>query len=381
MPILDRNKEKYYDSFFSGNITIGLKYSALNPENIYTLKEAEISERLARIHAAAQLRPMKIQNLLQEIENHQNTIFLKERFHNASIHRNENDITIKKLPEKQKKQAVAYADFEYDKDTSPLEHIIEGMEYLAGLKNQLSKASQKAMYSLVPETQEWISKAKPLSKMSLPKKLEIYFEDADKMLTNMQLAVPKYQGVTEDMLKESKVSVKAGISYISRYLEATAGRVLDPVYDRAEKRDISERIHREDLILIGGHTVHRLLNKNLEGRDIYDVKSRKEVIKETALLVAAAIQNDIPVEAFLPNEEGKISREPVTIVRSGCDIKQLTKIKEGFYKKFMSDMGELFGIEDLLAEKEKYPDTLENRESIKTEDAQIEREENTVCLN
>lgn len=370
MPILDISKEIHSDSFFPGDIAIGLKYCALNPENIYTLKEAELSERLARIHASAQLRTGKIQNVLQEIENHQNYTFFKEQFHKASINRYEIDRKIKDLPEKQKKQAVADADHQYAGVVRPLEHLIGGMEYLAGLNGQLSKESEKAICAIVPGSEELIRGKQPFREVITPKNLEIYFEDADKMLTNMQLAAPKYKDAADSMRKNSKVSVNAGIQYISRYFEATVSRVLDPLYDRAEQRNMAKAIHREDLIKIGGHTVHEILNERLNAtdqrmflrmgledkfrkKDIYEVMSPKEVKKETALLVAAALQNDTRVEALIPNGDGKVKPEPVPFIRKGCDVKHLTKVKEGFYQKFLCNMGDPF------VEKNEYEDIME----------------------
>lgn len=353
MPVLDNNKKKNSDSFFPGDITIGLKYSALNPENVYTLKEAELMERLARVHAAAQLCTGEVQKLLQEIEKHHDYTFLKERFHKASINRYELGVKIDKLPEKQKKQAMSAADHEYGKDVRPLEQLIEGMEYLAGIKDKLSKDSQKAVRTIVPVSEELIKGKESLRKVVPPKKLEIYFEDADKMLTNMQLAVPKYKAAAGDALKNSRVSMNAGIQYISRYFEATAGRLLDTLYDRAEQ-NMAKGIRREDLILIDGHTVHELLDRS-QGASApgYSAMSDERVKKETALLVAAALQNDTRVEAIIPNSEGKIRPEPVPITKKGCDVKQLTKVKDDFYQKFMSNIGAPF------AEKKEYEDTME----------------------
>ena len=377
-----KGKSKQY---FWGNPALGVKYPAVNPKYKSSVKQAELSERLARIHEAAQLRPKAIRKLIKEFE-------YSSMFKETKIKMDDQYNKLYQNP------AEMMSKEEYKKEVKKLdeqvkekgfEQVIETMEYLAGIRPELNENTRARMEKYAkPKTDEKENRKKVTvpelpekgseleierNKVLKPweiKRLDINFENMDDMLTNMELAVAKskensklkYKEISENVLKNGKVNDQAAELYLGLYFEATANRLLDPLYQEFETKNTS--INRTALISVNGKTVKNIMLDKM-GREAFNNMSREERNRQASLIVAAGLQSGKRVEAFLPQEDGKVSGYPVAIGMTGCDVKKLEKVNDGIIMKILYKIGDLFHLTHRGEKKEEYQNILAAREEIR----------------
>ena len=364
---VNKMKSRNIQSRFPGDIAIGVCYPAVNPENIYSEKEAGFKERLARIHEAAQLRDPKVREILHEIENSKEVLWLKSQMHTASqdyFERNGIAMRAFKIREEKMEPEEKQAFADYAAALDMMEYIVGIQPEIKGtaremLSEQIEKKMLAGKEQQAPENQKqgtdfWIEQIGQYGKevvypWQMPNgKLKINFENADHILTNIQMAVPKYKDVSQNILSGSKLKDEAALPYMKEYFKGTANRLLDPIYDNFERK--ASGMDRMDLIVVGNKSVRELMDEK-HGKEAVDSWTPAKRKSETALLVAAGVQSGARVAAMIPRADGTVNGSPVPISGSGFHVEEMKKVEEGFWTKLFYAIGDFLRITHHEADK------------------------------
>ena len=326
-------------SFFPGDISIGAEYPAVDLENIFTLEEAKFQERLARIHVAAQLRSPQIQAFLNELENGEIFTDRHQKMHEKS------------------RLCYEYSldTLGYEKEAKDYSAFLDMMEYVAGIRSELDKETSdfldlRLYYSdsFVNSTEnlerEW---AKDIDLQEIGK-LDLKFENVDHIMTNIQMAVPKYKDVARNVLEGTKIKNEAAIPFMKEYFIGTGSRLLDPVFQDFEKTN-EDGLERMDLVIVAGKTVREHMNEK-HGADVVNGWTQEKRNQETALLLAAGLQNDNRVEIYVPQGNG-VYNKPLPVTRDGCNVREMTKLEDGFWMSLLYAIGDFLHLTHHDAEK------------------------------
>ena len=356
------------------NYSIITEHPALDPEKIFTYKEAELQERLEMVRQMAKFRPKEVQNQLRAFESSELFQSVAEKMHNKSKEffeksKKKNEYLYKKEDECSNPE---YRDFEDCMEMQNYDTAIEVLECLVGIYNMnTSKDALEKMNKVAAE-----QKLPPLP--PLPKggryqevakpwemgQLEIHFGNAEKVLSEM-MEMPDAKKMSKEILKNGPGSKTAAEAYLNRYLKESVNRLLEPLYhdlpnDRTwqDEKGVNNIFSQEDLIIVGGMTVREHLDR---AKVPYSEREN-----QTALLVGAALQNGDHVELFYPDHNQKISQYPIQLKMDGCEVKKLEKIEDGFWASLLYRISDYFGWTSRKKQREEYTGTMQAREKIRT---------------
>ena len=255
-------KKKDPKKFMLGDVRTALKYPALDPKNIFSSKEAELAERMARVREAVQLRPGQTADIIDDFE--KSVSISKEMMENASqasylkSDMNQNEKTMNEGEMKPYENAVEVMEFMVGLRTKEQtsETAIRG--YRKWLKQVATKLAEKEQVKVsekklekeidqaINRTAEMGSQVKNPTEIG---KLELNFENIDNVLTNIQKSVPEYKEISQEVLENSQINMEVAAPFIKDYFKATANRLLDPIYSAYETN--YGGLDRADLLIVG----------------------------------------------------------------------------------------------------------------------------------
>ncbi len=234
---------------------------------------------------------------------------------------------------------------EYDK-------FLQGVEYAAGVRTgpvpqEVTQLYQQR-YAVQLDT-EMIARAQAPSR--IPNKLQVEFENLDNKLLHQQFANPENWGKSPSDATLAEMTQAQVDKSVEGYARGTAERLIAPLFESAEKSSHG-LINRTDLIIVGGKTVSEIMMERFNARNPngsrieFETYTKENMVKATSEIVAAGLMSGQRVEAFVPNADGTIPKEPAQITKTGYEPSKLKPVtlngwerfwaKRGFYKEKMA---------------------------------------------
>ena len=320
-------------------------YPAMDPKGKFSIVDIKAAERQMRLDAALQSCDPDVVEYVRQVQQSDAVRELKEQLLQDSQKHRLLTRTIRQglQPElkefmwgETKKLETGLAAMNYAK-------LQEGLEYVAGMKFGLVPQEIRDFFANTLQTplrEDLLERA--WENRPIPEKFEVKFENLDNRLLQQQLGDPdNWDKAPEDM---PPVAEEAVVHLVDSYAGATADRLLDTLFPKAEALGSGTEINRGDLIIIDGKTVRERIYEAYLARqgkpaefDAYYAAHHRELTND---LVAAGLMADKQVEVFVPDKTGKIPENPTPIVRTGYEPMQPVTLnawerfwsKYGFYK-------------------------------------------------
>lgn len=252
--------------------------------------------------------------------------------------------------------------------------LLQGIEYAAGVRTGPVPQEVADHYSQVLGTGLDMEKVNAAQRYCQPAKMEMRFQDFDNKMLQRAFANPHNWGKSpKEMAAAADVlDMETYASAIPPYAVATAGRVIEPAFREVE-RTSGGRLDRGDLIIIDGKTVKEKMledyTRTQGDPDKFNEFYQKNLRQATSEYTAAALLAGKRVEAFLPDEKGRLPDEPTQIVRTGYEPSALKPEKFNMWQRHFAKRGYY---KEKVARQEEYERMMAARERVK-ENAAKER--------
>ena len=329
------------------------KYPGIDPKGCACEVDMSFANRVARLKAALPSRPLMTMSYvgqrLSELEDLQSRIY-------SSWQEMEFDCRKIQLNQRAAKLAVTQESSDWLLDQAD-DYAREGngiqtvnmylnvLEYAAGLTDREPTLQERAFLKRLEAPLDEAVERRRHDSLTQPLKVEVEFTNFDNQVQQKFFSSPlawekKPADTPNDVARPEAVE-----GAISRYAAATADRALDPLFEHAEK--ITQgKISRADLITVDGKTVKELMAerfREMESNETFETWYGKNVRQMTNDLVSAGLMAGKRVEAFVPDKNGRIPKEPAQVVKTGYTPSPLKKVtlnawerhfaKHGFYKE------------------------------------------------
>lgn len=329
------------------------KFPGIDPRGNACEVDMDFANRIARLKAAVPSRPLVTQSYvgqrLRELEDLQSDIYLywqEMEFECKDIQLSERAAKLAVTQESSDwflEQAESIA-----RESGGIRHInmyLNVLEYAAGLTDREPTLRERGFLKQLNAPLEDIAERRRYDSLIQPLKVEVEFTNFDNQVQQKFFSNPLAWGKTPEDTPDDVARPEAVEKPISRYAAATADRAVDPLFDHAEK--ITQgNISRGDLITVDGKTVKEIMIerfKGTKGGESFEKWYGDNVRRMTNDLVSAGLMAGKRVEAFVPDKNGRISKEPAQVVKTGYAPSPLKKVtlnawerhfaKHGFYKE------------------------------------------------
>lgn len=238
-------------------------------------------------------------------------------------------------------------------DISRVNGFVNVLEYVAGLTDRVPTDQERAFMKnvdgeLTPEVEAAREKD-----IVIPDKIQVKFENLDHQVEQKFFSSPLAWDKTPEDIPHDVASVEAIQDSLSRYAAATGDRFMSPLFERAEKATHGI-ISRGNLITVDGQTVREVMQEQYnqlkkEGNLPIDEGSQRRMLFEdwfkknekqmTGELVSAALMAGKRVEAFIPDKNGNIPKEPKQVTKTGYEPSPLKKVTLNAWERHFSKYG------------------------------------------
>lgn len=361
-----------------------VRYPGVDPEGKYSKKEMEFADREARIREALSVRPKEVQDLVERFlaslqrnegprempENGVQAAFNRMREHSRQMRLLSRGSKLCPDPEAAEYMKKELEDGEKSPEFQEYDRFLKGLEQLAGIDSKPLSPEMKEFFSdrLGAPLPANVDRLRCIPDRQ-PASFSVSFENFDHQSAQAFFSNPHNYGKKPADMPEDPLDLEAASGAVTRYAVATATRSLDPVFDKIENRlgQIPGAPDRGSLVIVDGKTVRERMQEeyNLSGSpEGFESWYRENLKQKSAEYVAAGLMAGKRVEAFVPDENGKLPQEPVQVTKEGYEPTPLKKVTLNAWERFMSRRG--FYKEKTAAAAE-YQAALEARERVHKE--------------
>ncbi len=359
------------------------KYPGIDPMGCFCEVDLGFKDRISKIEAAAKTRPEEIQKYAEQVGaglNDQNTkvgkIWSRVR---EGVKRVQVNTRAAKCAVTQEDSDWFLAEKEdaINETTSfqGFDKLLNVMEYAVGLSDRAPDKEEREMAEMcgLPLTPEL--EAKRDDPVRVPDGIKVEFQDFSHKMEQLQFCNPENWGKRSKNMSKDAPSPEQAEHYMEKYVEATADRYITPLFAQAE-RATNGIINRGDLIIVGGRTVSEIMEEKyregIQNGTIDKGVSEPEWYQEnlnrmTGEIVSAGLMAGKRVEAFVPDKEGRIPKEPIGITKSGYEPSPLEKVTLNAWERHFARYGHF---EKKAAKAVDYQQTMEARERLELRNAQ-----------
>ncbi len=339
-----------------------IRFPGIDPVGKYSVIDMKFAQREATIRARLQSAPpevaTKANELLDKCSNSSSPFYQTKEQMKLFAAQHRSFTRGSKLclnPHGAKLLAQHARELEYNMPVERYDTLLQGIEYIAGVKEGPVPQEVKSYYEeflQTPIDTDLIQRNQ--EKTQPPAHVDIQFENFDHTLVHHQFCSPHNWGKTPAQLKEVGFSVNLVENLVTPYAAATVRRSLNPLFQQAEEMGHS----RGGLTLIDGKPASQLIVDAKE-KGQYAHMAEKEIVNQ---LVAGALMAGKRVETYLPDANGKFPQEPTQITKSGYEPTPVKQVVMNGWQRFFSKHG---FYKELTAQKDEYDKIMAGREQMR----------------
>lgn len=347
-----------------------IRFPGIDPVGKYSVIDMKFAQREATIRARLQSAPPEVAATANELLDKcadSNSPFYQAKEQMKMFATQHRTFTRgSKLclnPHGSKLLAQHARELEYNMPVERYDTLLQGIEYIAGVKEGPVPQEVKSYYEeflQTPIDNDLIQRNQ--EKTQPPAHVDIQFENFDHTLVHHQFCSPHNWGKTPAQLKEVGFSVNLVENLVTPYASATVRRSLNPLFQQAEEMGHS----RAGLTLIDGKPASQLIVDAKE-KGQYARMPEKEIVNQ---LVAGALMAGKRVETYLPDANGKFPQEPTQITKSGYEPTPVKQVVMSGWQRFCSKLG---FYKELTAQKDEYDKIMAGREQMRTKLDHLEK--------
>lgn len=368
------------------------KFPAIDPMGCFCEVDLGFKDRLSKIEAAAKTRPEEIQKYVEQVRTGMDDwdtkvgkvwnlvregarrVQINTRAAKCAMTQEDSDWFLA-----EKEDAI--------KDTPSFRgfnKLLNVIEYAVGLSDRVPnreerEEAEKYGLPLTPELE-----AKRDDPVRVPDGIKVEFQDFSHKMEQLQFCKPENWGKESKNVSKDAPSSEEAEHYLEKYVEATADRYITPLFVQAE-RATNGIINRGDLIIVGGRTVSEIMEeiyregiqKGTIGKGVMESEWYKENLNRmTGEIMSAGFMAGKRVEAFVPDKEGRIPKEPIGLTKSGYEPSPLEKVTLNAWERHFARYGHF---EKKAAKAVDYQQTMEARERLELRNAQKKIEADSLA--
>lgn len=245
--------------------------------------------------------------------------------------------------------------------------MMQGVEYAAGVRTGPVPEEVKGFYHDVLKTDLDLDMVKKAELVHPAERLHVEFEDLDNKMLHRAQANPHNWGKPAWELEKIADSIDLDTAYeaITPYARATADRAISPAF-AAQEKATDGIVNRADLIIIDGKTVREKMFEDFtaSGQDPTEFERffRRNYAAATNEYVSAGLMAGKRVEAFIPDQLGRIPAEPTLITKTGYEPSPLKPEKFNAWQRYFSKHGYY---KEKVARQQEYERMTAARERVK----------------
>lgn len=345
------------------------QFPGIDPKGCYTEIDLGYKSRVQKLLGACQSRPAPIRELTETMLDNMNMDILKNYCAKVQNYR----MAQKLSPSRdaaddnvsmEERNRITLGGFQ-----KYIEDFLGELEYINGLSDR-EPDWQEVLGNVGKKEKRRM--AEILERRNLPataeQGLKINFMDLDSIVAQKYFSNPLSLGKGPETLPKDVAKATSVDELLDSYASATADMVLNPAFSRGEK-DTAGHLNRVDLIIVDGRTVGEILaereRKTPRKSNITMDEYRRQQTNE---IVAAGLMAGKRVEAFLPDERGRIPREPIQITKSGYEPSPLKKVTLNAWERHFSKHGYF---KEKAAKAAEYQKFMEARERVRLKNQSV----------
>lgn len=216
------------------------------------------------------------------------------------------------------------------------------------------------------------------STKKIANRLNLKFENFDNFVDQAFFSDPKNWNKPEETpQKETHIDMRR---CMENYIKGNVSTTLSALYSRVDAQENASSatgMNRGNLIIIDGKTVRERLQEMYmdpsQNRDPkqFDNYYRTNYQAETNRMIAAALMAGKKVEAFIPDANGKLPNQPVSLTKSGYTPSADRPITMNLWQRFWNRLG---FYKEKAAQRDEYNRMQEARTRVKAQAAGEQRE-------
>ncbi len=370
------------------------KFPAMDPMGSYCEVDLGFRDRISKIEAAAKTRPEEIQKYVEQTVNDWNSPDKKVSRAWDRVREAAQKVACNT---RAAKRAVTQEDSDWfleerqgliDKSMyfQRFDRLLNVMEYAVGISNRApSKEEIETAKELeVPFTPTL--EALRDAPVRVPDEIKVEFQDFSHKMEQLQYCNPENWGKRSRNVPKDAPSAEAAEHYMEKYVEATADRYISPLFAQVENAT-EGIVNRGDLIIVGGKTVSEVMEEKYRqgigdgtiGSNVSQKKWYEQNLKRmTGEIVSAGLMAGKRVEAFVPDKEGRLPKEPIGITKTGYEPSPLEKVTLNAWERHFARHGYY---KEKAAKAVDYQQTMDARERVQVRNAQSRIEANRLSGN
>ena len=349
-----------------------IRFPGVDPVGKFSVIDMKFEQRLAAVRAALESRAPEVRDYarsLMDSAGSNQTLRDQTRAMFAAAEEHRTLTRASKLcpdPEGRRLLHERARSLEVSQAVEQMDKYLQGVEYAAGVRTGPVPQEIQAYFAndlQMPLNMEVIAKAPQVGQ--IPREIHVDFQNLEHKFLQRHFSDPRNWGKpTLDVEKADLVSLDEAAGAITPYARVTADRVIDPLFHGLE--DASNHLmDRGDLIIVDGKTVRERIQEQFQasGRqgsfdDFYRDNSRRL----TNELVSSALMAGKRVEAFVPDQYGRLPQEPVQITKTGYEPSPLKKVTLNAWQRHFSKYG---FYKEKVAKAAEYKNAMEARERVR----------------
>ncbi|MCI8529624.1 MAG: DUF1682 domain-containing protein [Lachnospiraceae bacterium] len=361
---------------------IGEKFPAVDPAGCYSEVDMGFKDRMEKIKAAQATRPEAVQEYTRQLlDNFDKPTTGVGVMWGRVVH----DTQRIRVDTRAAKRAMVQEDSDWFLDAirelkedseniQQFDRLLNVMEYAVGLTDRVPSPEEKQLVEglKIPLTPELEAKRKEPAKV--PETIHVEFADFSSKMEQKYFANPEYWGKSRRRAPKDAPSVEVAEASMEKYAGATADRQIAPLFAQAEGATRG-RVNRGDLIIVGGKTVREIMEEkfqqgikdgSIDAKTDEDTWYKQNLNQMTGNIVSAGLMAGKRVEAFVPDRNGNIPKEPVGITKTGYEPSPLEKVTLNAWERHFARHGRY---QAKAAKAVDYQQTMEARERVQLRNA------------
>ncbi len=346
------------------------QFPGIDPKGCYTEIDLSYKARVQKLLGACQSRPAPIREFTETFVDKKLSTFILETFC-ARIQ----DYRMAQKLSPSEDAASDNEDMEekyqimLERSLKHIEDDLGELEYINGLSDR-EPDWQELLANVGKKEKRRV--AELLESRNVPataeQGLKINFMDFDSIVAQKYFSNPLSLGKGPETLPQDVANAASLEGLLDRYASATADMVLNPAFSRGEKATAGH-LNRVDLIIVDGRTVGEILaerERNTPRNSNITLDEYRR--QQTNEIVAAGLMAGKRVEAFLPDERGRIPKEPIQITKSGYEPSPLKKVTLNAWERHFSKHGYF---KEKAAKAAEYQKFMEARERVRVKNQSV----------
>lgn len=217
---------------------------------------------------------------------------------------------------------------ETDPDVIKMDQLMQGIEYLCGMRDSVTPDVTNLFQNelKLPLSQQQRQQLNPEPKV--PDTLEIQFENFNDILIQRTFSDPYNWGKHADDLDITERAATKAANAVQPYAIATAKQALKPAIAHMERGGYDFR----DLLIVDGKSIQ-------EHMDEKGITDKAAAENWASALVSSALMSGKRVEAFIPDKNGKLPAEPMSITNKGYVPERSEPLVLNTWERFCAKLG------------------------------------------